>query len=453
MSYLLSLSFIVVLEMKRKHEKFLPKSMGLLSSRSVVISLLLASVLLMSCSSLSISQSPVEEKSLNELVDEFSFLNPDFDLPSGASLSELQRIKQIASGYKVRTFSIQSVMNTFDDRVVINQRNIKPKILAAVEEEDFHLVIALLLKNVELCFGYEPRDTQLLSVLLFINKEESVGRLLQINTGEGKSVIIGLLAAYLSLTTSLPVDVVTSGYTLAKRDIETFRRFYSFIGLSTAHNVEFFQTYHAKLAESHDTLSAPPHNVYTADILYGTPSQFEGDMLRDFTFDTTLTKREKAIIIIDEVDNMMVDSSNFITKLSGTANGFDVLSPIRLYIWGQVTAVVLANNGLKTPGMNEVLATQTAELVLDGTTFPLSDFYRGEYVMYASFYQANCCIDSICVKYCASILYSQGLALEMIESWVDNAVTAQTGYSLDVDYIISDGKVIIIDDSTGKNTY
>ncbi len=66
-----------------------------------------------------------------------------------------------------------------------------------------------MLQASKLANGFLPRDTQIISLLAFLNKNENKGRLLQINTGEGKSLIVALLAAFKGLQGE-KVDVVTT---------------------------------------------------------------------------------------------------------------------------------------------------------------------------------------------------------------------------------------------------
>lgn len=66
---------------------------------------------------------------------------------------------------------------------------------------------------------YYPRDVQWLSVIQYIYKLEDKGLVLQIKTGEGKTLIIALLAAFFAIR-GRKVDIVTSNVLLARRDCD-----------------------------------------------------------------------------------------------------------------------------------------------------------------------------------------------------------------------------------------
>ena len=68
---------------------------------------------------------------------------------------------------------------------------------------------AFILRGVMLFYGFLPRKIQLINLLLLIKKQDDKGRLLQINTGEGKTLIIAMLAVFKFLE-NIKVDIVTS---------------------------------------------------------------------------------------------------------------------------------------------------------------------------------------------------------------------------------------------------
>jgi hypothetical protein len=107
-------------------------------------------------------------------------------------------------------------------------------------------------------------------------------------------------------------------------------------------------------------------NVYHCDILYGT---HKSDILRDFLYNKSFSKREKSCLIADEVDNMLVDCNSYITKLTDNSSGFDFLLPVRMYIWSQMNMFLLLNNGAYVDGLQEILLNQIRESIKSKARF------------------------------------------------------------------------------------
>lgn len=81
-------------------------------------------------------------------------------------------------------------------------------------------VLAVVKRAMQLT-KYEPRDVQMLAVLLLLAKKEDKGRLAQVFTGEGKSLMIAVLSA-IKVIGGDKVDIVAISEVLAKRDSEEF---------------------------------------------------------------------------------------------------------------------------------------------------------------------------------------------------------------------------------------
>ncbi|CAF3584208.1 unnamed protein product [Rotaria sordida] len=151
--------------------------------------------------------------------------------------------------------------------------------------------IAVIIQAAHLFKQYRPRDIQILSLLLLIgNPGQDKGRLAQIRTGEGKSIIVSMLTVYLSLPPmNKRVDIITTSEILAQRDAAEFAPFYRMFGLSVGHNCC-------------DPETKPNYSVH---IVYGTVSHFAGDLLRtDFYLKTEIRgDRPYDAAIVDEVDS------------------------------------------------------------------------------------------------------------------------------------------------------
>lgn len=117
--------------------------------------------------------------------------------------------------------------------------------------------------------GYYPRDAQLLSLILELYIREKCpkkGVIMQVSTGEGKSVIISMLGAFWALCGRRYVDLVTSNTLLAERDATERAEFFGMLGLSVDHNNH----------KDPDRLKA----AYQCDVVYGA--------MRDFLTHTVL---------------------------------------------------------------------------------------------------------------------------------------------------------------------
>ena len=163
--------------------------------------------------------------------------------------------------------------------------------------------------------GYYLRNSQLLAILMFIEKDKKYGLIEEISTGEGKSCIICSLSIYFALRKK-KVDIISSSYSLAKRDSEEFEKIYDYFNLTTNY-----------------PKNADPY-PYKCDILYGTFLEFEGDCLRELVSDKKIrNNRPYEVIIIDEVDNLFIDNILSSTRLTGSTKGMKFLIPIYLMVY------------------------------------------------------------------------------------------------------------------------
>ncbi len=165
--------------------------------------------------------------------------------------------------------------------------------------------IAVIIEAVRRTYKMMPYDTQILSLLALVNSPNTGGgiknRIAQIKTGEGKSIIIAMLAALMALDGSF-VDIVTSSSYLAMRDCVKYAPFFAALGLSV----------------SHISYNNPKQQHFHGQILYGTNTDFEFAMLRDGLYhselrysmlDDELQPRGFGVVIVDEVDNLFLDTA------------------------------------------------------------------------------------------------------------------------------------------------
>ena len=138
-------------------------------------------------------------------------------------------------------------------------------------------------------------------------------KIAEMRTGEGKT-LVATLPAYLNAITGDGVHVVTVNDYLAKRDAETVRPLFEFLGLSVGVNLPDME---------HDAKA----EAYACDITYGTNNEFGFDYLRDnMVFEASQkVQRKLSFAIVDEVDSILIDEARTPLIISGPAEGSDDL--------------------------------------------------------------------------------------------------------------------------------
>ena len=131
------------------------------------------------------------------------------------------------------------------------------------------------------------------------------GRIAEMKTGEGKT-LVATLPAYLNALTGEGVHIVTVNDYLAKRDSEWMGKLYNFLGLSVGLVI-------------HEKENAQRKEAYNADITYGTNNEMGFDYLRDnmVIYKEQKVQRGHAFAIVDEVDSILIDEARTPLIISG----------------------------------------------------------------------------------------------------------------------------------------
>ncbi|EEX34706.1 MULTISPECIES: preprotein translocase subunit SecA [Vibrio] len=151
-------------------------------------------------------------------------------------------------------------------------------------------------------YGMRHFDVQLIGGMVL-----NAGQIAEMRTGEGKT-LTATLPAYLNALAGKGVHVVTVNDYLAKRDAETNRPLFEFLGMTVGVNVP----------------NMPPpekKQAYLADILYGTNNEFGFDYLRDnmaFRAEDRV-QRSRFFAVVDEVDSILIDEARTPLIISGPA--------------------------------------------------------------------------------------------------------------------------------------
>ncbi|RJE76897.1 preprotein translocase subunit SecA [Pseudoalteromonas sp. MSK9-3] len=246
------------------------------------------------------------------------------------------------------------------------------------------------------------------------------GRISEMRTGEGKT-LTATLPAYLNGLTGKGVHVITVNDYLAKRDAETNRSLFEFLGLSVGCNVPGMMPEQKKQA-------------YSADITYGTNNEFGFDYLRDnmaFSIEERV-QRPLYYAVVDEVDSILIDEARTPLIISGPAEDSSAL-------YTQINKIV--------PSL--ILQDKEDEEGIEGDgDFTIDE--KSKQVHLTERGQVN--VEELLLEHKlieeGDSLYSA--ASITLLSHVYAALRAHKLYQKDVDYVVKDNEVIIVDEHTGR---
>lgn len=228
------------------------------------------------------------------------------------------------------------------------------------------------------------------------------GRIAEMKTGEGKT-LVATLPAYLNALTGKGVHVVTVNDYLARRDTEWMGQIYRFLGLSIG-------------TIMHGLDDAERRQAYGSDIAYGTNNEFGFDYLRDnMKFDSdSIVQGNLNYAIVDEVDSILVDEARTPLIISGPAEK-------STHLYYQVNGVI--------PQLKEEIH-YTKDEKARSVTLTEEGVAAAERALQTEnlFDPSN---------------------IEMLHH-VNQALKAHTLFKRDVDYIVKEGQVIIVDEFTGR---
>lgn len=258
------------------------------------------------------------------------------------------------------------------------------------------------------------------------------GRIAQIATGEGKSTIIAMLAAYKALQGE-KVDIITSSEVLASRDVEEKKSFFKLLKLTVSDNCK---------------INAP--DCYKANIVYGDISDFEGDLLRhEFNRLNTRGDRGFGTVIVDEVDSMCIDNLGSSTRLGSHFVGLEYLDILLVTIWQQLD--MLDRQITRHEGKLIYLPPELK--IENGKIFPISEDIEFDIDQIIEIDDRRSFTKSLLRSNVEKIINeSSGTPLENqlripkhlinfakieLDDWVDSAYRAKHCYSEKEDYVIA----------------
>ncbi|MCG9767345.1 preprotein translocase subunit SecA [Pseudoalteromonas piscicida] len=264
-------------------------------------------------------------------------------------------------------------------------------------------------------FGMRHFDVQMIGGMVLHQ-----GRISEMRTGEGKT-LTATLPAYLNAVSGKGVHVITVNDYLAKRDAETNRPLFEFLGLTVGCNVPGMMPQQKKQA-------------YAADITYGTNNEFGFDYLRDnmaFSVDERV-QRPLNYAVVDEVDSILIDEARTPLIISGPAeDSSELYAEINKIVPDLVQQEKEDEEGVEGDG----------DFTIDEKGKQVHLTERGQIKVEELLTERGLIEEG-------DSLYSAGNI--SLLSHVYAALRAHKLYQKDVDYVVKDNEVIIVDEHTGR---
>lgn len=277
--------------------------------------------------------------------------------------------------------------------------------------------------------GERHFDVQLIGGYVLHNRA-----IAEMRTGEGKT-LVATLPAYLNALPGKGVHVITVNDYLARRDAVWMGQIYEALGMSVGvinHESSFIYDPHVRDEKEeeeeerelgsfkvvHEFLrSVPRRDAYAADITYGTNNEYGFDYLRDnLEYErANLRQREHHFAIVDEVDSILIDEARTPLIISGPAK-----DPEELY---QTFARIAAT-------------------LKEETDYTIDEKLRAVVITDAGIEKAE---QALGVE---NIYAAEGGT--KLAHHLEAAVKAKALFLRDKEYVVKDGKVVIVDEFTGR---
>ena len=233
------------------------------------------------------------------------------------------------------------------------------------------------------------------------------GKISEMKTGEGKT-LVSTLSAYLNSIKGNGVHVVTVNDYLAKRDSEWMGKIYKLLGLSVGCIIPDIEDEERKKA-------------YNCDITYATNNELGFDFLRDnmkFSFEQ-MVQRPFSYAIVDEVDSILIDEARTPLIISGpTEDNSELYTKINTLIPLLKEDDIEIDEKTKSVNLTEIGNENIEKILKDKLLLKGENLYDPENV-------------------------------SMVHH-INQAIRANKLFEKDTDYIVSDNKVVIIDEFTGR---
>ena len=307
---------------------------------------------------------------------------------------ELKRFEKIADQIDELDESMQALS---DKELKEKTKEFKERLQNGETVDD--LVVEAFAVAREACFrviGEKPYYVQLLGALAI-----HFGNIAEMKTGEGKT-LTSVLPAYLNALTGEGVHIITVNEYLADRDAHWMGKIHEFLGLTVGINLR-------------DMTPKEKQEQYACDILYSTNNEIGFDYLRD----NMVIRKENRVqrpfnyAIIDEVDSVLIDEAR--------------------------TPLIISGGEMKS-----------ANLYMDADRFAKS-LKEDEYIYDEK--TKNVSLSEEGVKKAEKKFGFKNLFdvenTELVH-YINQALRANYSMKNDIDYVVQDGKVVIVDQFTGR---
>ena len=249
------------------------------------------------------------------------------------------------------------------------------------------------------------------------------GRIAEMKTGEGKT-LVATLPAYLNALTGKGVHVVTVNDYLAKRDSEWMGKVYKFLGLTVGLVISGMNPLDKQKA-------------YAADITYGTNNEFGFDYLRDnmVIYKKQAVQRDLNFAIVDEIDSILIDEARTPLIISGRANQSSDLYKKANDFVRRLTPKIIVEEDVKDE--EQAQDNENYDYIVDLKAKSASLTAKGIEKAERTFNVDN--LDDLDNS-------------ELVHH-ITQALRAHGIMKKDIDYIVKDGEVLIVDEFTGRIMY
>ena len=243
------------------------------------------------------------------------------------------------------------------------------------------------------------------------------GRIAEMKTGEGKT-LVATLPAYLNALTGKGVHIVTVNDYLAKRDSEWMGKVYRFLGLKVGLIIHAVEPQNRKA-------------MYDADITYGTNNEFGFDYLRDnmAIYKEQRVQRGHNFCIVDEVDSILIDEARTPLIISGQGE-----KSTQMYQLADQFAARLTALRVKEVDAKEEQDDIDADYIVDEKARTATLTPKGQARAEAYFKVEN-------------LSDPENTTLQ---HHINQAIKARGVMQKDVDYVVRNGQIIIVDEFTGR---
>ncbi len=318
----------------------------------------------------------------------------------------VDRIEGLADHYRAMSDEeLKAMTPVFRQRLASGETldDILPDVYAVVREADDRVL------------GKRPFRVQLMGGIVLHQ-----GRIAEMKTGEGKT-LVATLPAYLNALTGNGVHIVTVNEYLARLGAEEMGRVYGFLGMKTGLIV-------------HGQTREEKQEAYRADITYGTNNEFGFDYLRDnmVIYKERLTQRGHVFAIVDEVDSILIDEARTPLIISGEGE-----QSTDLYDRADGFVRTLKQFRIKEMDDKESTDTLDADYIVDEKAKSVVLTESG-------------------VKKAEQFFHIENLSDSentTLAHHINQAIKAHGIMTRDVDYVNKNGEIIIVDAFTGRLMY